>query len=109
VYGARWVAHDLAFALGALPGAKGFEQRPHDRDIGDARHAVQRDGRLREQGGGHDRKGCIFRAVGLDRAGKAVAAAHAQRCLEPIEDVHSRQGFAPPAGDSAPARAFIER
>ena len=76
---------DGVVALVADPRAQRLEQRPHHRDVGDARNAVQRDRALRQQRGGHDRQRGVLRAVRRDRAFQARAAPNPERRLETIE------------------------
>ena len=54
-------------ALVADARAQRFEQRPHHRDVGDARNPMQRYGALRQQRGRHDRQRGVLRAVRRDR------------------------------------------
>ena len=50
---------------------------------------LQRDRRLGEEGGGHDRERGVLGPMGFDRAGELMAAADAERGFEPIENVHT--------------------
>ncbi len=69
--------------------AERLEQRPHHRDVGDARDAVQRHFSARQQRGRHDRERGVLRALDLDAAFEPRAADDAQRGVEPVEDVHA--------------------
>ena len=104
--------------VGPQARAERFEQLPHDRNVRDVRNATQRDGRLREQCGRHDRKRGILRPVRLDGAGKLLASVDPERGFEPIEYVHDpnaniRTALAPNpcdrAGGAAPGRPETNR
>jgi hypothetical protein len=82
---------------------------PHDRDVRDARNAVQRNGRFREQRRSHDRQRGVLGPVRFDRTGKLMAAANAQRGFETVEHVHrpgkrSQSTRAGPAKRASPRR-----
>src|SRR5581483_1629201 len=66
-----------------------FEQRPHHRDVGDARGAVQRHLAAGEEGGRHDRQRGVLRALDVDAAFEPCASDDAQGGIETIEDVHA--------------------
>ena len=85
----RRVDDDRVRALGAQPRAERLEQRPHHRDVGDARYAVQDNRGLGQERGRHDRQCGVLGAMGLDAALERVSPTHAKRRLEPVEHVHS--------------------
>ncbi len=77
-YGARYdrnvarIDRHRVVAFVANPRAESFQQRPHHRHVGDARHAMERYGPFGKQCGGHDRQRGVLRAVRRDRALQAA-------------------------------------
>ena len=78
-----------ARAVLVQPRAEGFQERAHDRDVRDARDAVQRHRRASQERRGHNRQRRVLRAVGFDAAFEPVAASDAQRRIQSIQDVHA--------------------